>query len=105
MTADEVGLGGEEKLTRGFHTRTLPWLSPWGSFYKATDAGAPPSEIWILLVWGGALAPVGIKSSSGNSNVQPDLLITVLRNGLSTGIISENPTGKTEGILIDYVID
>lgn len=33
------------------------------------------------------------------------MLITVLGNGLSAGIISENPIGKTEGVLIDYVID
>lgn len=48
---------------------------------------------------------MGSKRSPGDSNVQPDFRITVLGNELSVGIISESPTGKTEDILIDYVID
>lgn len=55
------------------------------------------------MVWGGTPASVGSKRSPGDSNVKPDLGITVLGNELSVGKIS--PTGKTEHILIDYIID
>lgn len=58
-----------------------------------------------MWIWGGVQALGGSKRSPGDSNVQPNFRITVLRNECTVGIISESPTGKTEDILIDYVMD
>lgn len=105
---DKKGANLLMAVTSATHSVPHPWLHSatlWGSLDQTTGAWAPPSETGNVLVWGGALAPVGVKSSPGNSNVLLDSWITVLGNELSAGIISENPTGETEGIEIDCVID
>lgn len=83
---EHVKKGGN--LLTGRQIRNLQWFSPLAIqcnplgelLHKATGAWAPPSEIWILLVWGEALASVSFKSSPGDCNVQPHLLIAVLGN-------------------------
>lgn len=93
--------------------QNLVWFSPLAA--QGNPLGELSPNYWwclspaikdlVVMVWGGTPASVSSKRSPGDSNVKPDLGITVLGNELSVGIISESPTGKTEHILIDYTID
>lgn len=101
---DNLFIAAKSEICSGSH----PWLHNvilWGRFSTATHTWTLPAEIWILLVWGEVLASVGSKSSPGESNRKPNLVKHCAGNELSVGIISENPTGKNEAILIDYIID
>lgn len=111
VTVDEVGLGMNKKdgdLRRPSQNPAVA-LTPartvqsFGGFRTKLLMPELSHQKFRLSISGGALAS-GFKSSPGNSNAQPNLLITEPGNEPSAGI-SENPTGKTEGILIDYVID
>ena len=74
---------------------------PWGGVHKTLRPESQP------LVWesaGGRVAGgdfARYPQVLSDSDVQLPFQITVLGNGFSSGIISEHPTGRTKGILID----
>lgn len=94
--ADKSGTCHSLQCNLGLHN-TIPW----GGVYK-TLRSEPQPLLWDSA--GGRVAGGGfarIPQVLSESDVQLAFHIAVLGNRFSSGLISEHPTGRTKGILID----